>query len=228
MFEFFKPDLVYVDLNVAEDSITSEKYRVYDFGQNQFNAYSFFKDAFIKFGLNDVLITVHATTHNHNLFNLKVSYSVNWGDLTKINEIRLNMELAHDKIHFYSMEYEDFSIDDMDIAKQIVKHSATKKPEPFGISECDEGSFQVKDVKIFIEKLDDVEPVVNEVKKVIETTKHDIETNIKIHEMLISDTFQEQYKQLMEQQKQLTKAKRDLIEKTSKTVLNLVSMTEDF
>lgn len=228
MFEFLKPDLVYVDLNepLVEDSITSEKYRVRYFGQNQFNADAFFKDAFNKFDLKNVVISVYAKTSNY--FNIIVMHNINWGDLTKTNDIRLNMELSHDEIHFYSMEYEDFSIDEMDIAKQIVKHSATKNPEPFGLSKYDEGSYTVKDVNFIIKKLDDVEPAVNEIKKVIETTQHDIETNIKVHEMLINDTFQEQYKQLMEQQKQLTKAKRDLIEKTSKTVINLVSMTEDF
>lgn len=228
MFEFLKPDLVYVDLNVplVEDTITSEKYQVKYWGQTQFNADAFFTDAFKKFGFNNVLISTNATTHDY--FHLKVSYSVNWGELSKINNIRLNMELSHDEIHCYSIEYEDFSIDDMDIARQIVKHSATKKPEPFGLSKYDSGSIKVKELDIIIEKLDDVEPLVNEVKKVIETTQHDIETNIKIHEMLISDSFQNQYKQLLEQQKQLTNAKRDLIEKTSKTVINLVSMTEDF
>lgn len=228
MFEFLKPDLVYVDLNepLVEDSITSEKYRVHYFGQNQFNADAFFKDAFNKFDLKNVVISVYAKTGNY--FNIIVMHSINWGKLTKTNNIRLNMELSHDEIHFYSMEYEDFSIDEMDIAKQIVKHSATKNPEPFGLSKYDSGSYTVKDVNFIIKKLDDVEPAVNEIKKVIETTQHDIETNIKVHEMLINDTFQEQYKQLMEQQKQLTKAKRDLIEKTSKTVINLVSMTEDF
>lgn len=228
MFEFLKPDLVYVDLNepLVEDSITSEKYRVRYFGQNQFNADAFFKDAFNKFDLKNVVISVYAKTSNY--FNIIVMHNINWGDLTKTNDIRLNMELSHDEIHFYSMEYEDFSIDEMDIAKQIVKHSATKSPEPFGLSKYDSGSYKVKDVNFIIKKLDDVEQAVNEIKKVIETTQHDIETNIKVHEMLINDTFQEQYKQLMEQQKQLTKAKRDLIEKTSKTVINLVSMTEDF
>lgn len=228
MFEFLKPDLVYVDLNVPliEDSITSEKYLVNYYGDTQFNANAFFNDAFKKFGFNNALISVNATTHDY--FHLKVSYSVNWEELSRINNIRLNMELSHDEIHCYSMEYEDFSIDDMDIAKQIVKHSATKKPEPFGLSKYDSGSYKAKELNIIIEKLDDVEPLVNEVKKVIETTQHDIETNIKVHEMLINDTFQEKYKQLMEQQKQLTNAKRDLIEKTSKTVINLVSMTEDF
>lgn len=228
MFEFLKPDLVYVDLNepLVEDSITSEKYRVNFYGQNQFNADAFFNDAFNKFDLKNVSISVHATTHDY--FHITVSYSINWEKLTKTNNIRLSMELSHDEIHFYSMEYEDFSIDDMDIAKQIVKHSATKSPEPFGLSKYDSGSYTVKAVDFIIKKLDDVEPAVNEIKKVIETTQHDIETNIKVHEMLINDTFQEQYKQLMEQQKQLTKAKRDLIEKTSKTVINLVSMTEDF
>lgn len=228
MFSFPKPDLVYVDLNepLVEDSITSEKYRVFNFGQNQFNANAFFNDAFNKFDLKNVAITVHARTNNY--FNVEVTYSLNWGDITRTNDIRLNMELSNDKIHCYSMEYEDFSIDDMDIAKQIVKHSATKNPEPFGLSDCDEGSYKVRNLVIIIEKLDDVEPVVKELKEVLESTKHDIETNIKVHEMLINDTFQEQYKQLMEQQKQLTKAKRDLVEKTSKTVLNLVSMTEDF
>jgi hypothetical protein len=228
MFGFPKPDLVYVDLNepLVEDSITSEKYRVNYLGQDQLNANAFFKDAFNKFDLKNVEITVHAKMLTY--FNIEVTYSMNWGDLTRYNDIRLNMELKHDKIHFYSMEYEDFSIDDMDIAKQIVKHSTTKKPEPFGLSDCDTGSYKVKNFDIIIEKLDDVEPLVKEIKAVLELTKHDIETNIKVHEMLINDTFQEQYKQLMEQQKQLTKAKRDLIEKTSKTVINLVSMTEDF
>lgn len=228
MFGFPKPDLVYVDLNepFVEDSITSEKYRVNYYGQTQLNANAFFNDAFNKFGLNNVLITAHPTTHDY--FHIKVSYNINWGKLTKTNNIRLSMELSHDEIHCYSMEYEDFSIDDMDIAKQIVKHSATKNPEPFGLSKYDEGSYKVKNLDIIIEKLDDVEPVVKEIKTVLESTQHDIETNIKVHEMLINDTFQEQYKQLMEQQKQLTKAKRDLIEKTTKTVINLVSMTEDF
>lgn len=228
MFNFPKPDLVFVDLNepLVEDSITSEKYRVYNFGQDQFNANDFFKDAFNKFDLKNVVIVVHARTSNY--FNVEVTYSINWGDLTRNNDIRLNMELKQDKIYFYSMEYEDFSIDDMDIAKQIVKHSATKNPEPFGLSDGDSGSYKVKNFDIIIEKLDDVEPLVKEIKAVLESTKHDIETNIKVHEMLINDTFQEKYKQLMEQQKQLTNAKRDLIEKTSKTVINLVSMTEDF
>ena len=228
MFNFPKPDLVFVDLNepLVEDSITSEKYRVYNFGQDQFNANDFFKDAFNKFDLKNVVIVVHARTSNY--FNVEVTYSINLGDLTRNNDIRLNMELKQDKIYFYSMEYEDFSIDDMDIAKQIVKHSATKNPEPFGLSDGDSGSYKVKNFDIIIEKLDDVEPLVKEIKAVLESTKHDIETNIKVHEMLINDTFQEKYKQLMEQQKQLTNAKRDLIEKTSKTVINLVSMTEDF
>ncbi len=228
MFKFPKPDLVYLDLNepLVEDSITSEKYIVNYYGQSQFNANDFFKDAFNKFDLKNVVITVHARTSSY--FSMEVTYSINWGDITRDNDIRLNMDLSHDEIQCYSMEYEDFSIDDMDIAKQIVKHSATKNPEPFGLSDCDEGSYKVKNLVILIKKLDDVEPLVKELKEIIESTKHDIETNIKVHEMLINDTFQEQYKQLMEQQKQLTKAKRDLIEKTSKTVLNLVSMTEDF
>ena len=228
MLIFPKPDLVFVDLNepLVEDSIKSEKYRVFYFGQDQFNANDFFKDAFNKFDLKNVAITVHARTNSS--FHVEVTYSINWRDITRDNDIRLNMELKHDQIYCYSLEYEDFSIDDMDIAKQIVKHSATKKPEPFGLSDCDEGAYKVKNLDIIIEKLDDVEPLVKEIKAVLESTKHDIETNIKVHEMLINDTFQEQYKQLMEQQKQLTKAKRDLIEKTSKTVINLVSMTEDF
>ena len=227
-FRLPKPDLVFVDLNepLVEDTITSEKYRVSYFGQEQFNANDFFKDAFKKFDLKNVAIIVHARTSN--FFNIEVTYSLNWGDITRTNDIRVNMELKHDKVYCYSLEYEDFSIDDMDIAKQIVKHSATKDPEPFGLSDGDSGSYKVKEVAIEIEKLDDVEPLVTELKAVLESTKHDIETNIKVHEMLINDTFQEQYKQLMEQQKQLTKAKRDLIEKTSKTVINLVSMTEDF
>ena len=109
MFNFPKPDLVYVDLNepLVEDSITSEKYRVFNFGQDQFNANDFFKDAFNKFDLKNVAITVHARTNSS--FHVEITYSMNWRDLTRDYDIRLNMELKHDQIYFYSMEYEDFS-----------------------------------------------------------------------------------------------------------------------
>ena len=64
--------------------------------------------------------------------------------------------------------------------------------------------------------------------KIIAKTKKDLETNIKIYEMLKTDEFQDKFKELKQQQKLLTQAKKDLITKTSKTVMNIVSMGEDF
>ena len=46
--------------------------------------------------------------------------------------------------------------------------------------------------------------------------------------MLKTDQFQEKFKELKQQQKILTQAKKDLITKTAKTVMNIVSMGEDF
>lgn len=231
MFEFLNPQIVYFKPNDFDsDTFLSDKYKSFLCNNEGFNPTQFFDEVFLPLGY-DTLGSNFLYVNGFDMFKYEVHTSFSWNDLNMPFFIRYNLDYKlNNKIKLRSIEYQNYSLNNEENAYQVVKNSTTKNHAPFGYGSYDEGVFvyNIPQTTIEIFHLSDVEQLVEMTKEIFEKTKKDLEMNIKIYEMLKTDQFQDKFKELKQQQKQLTQAKKDLMTKTAKTVMNIVSMGEDF
>ena len=229
MFEFLKPQIVYFKpQDLDSESFLNEKYKSFMCGNVGFNPKYFFDDVFRPLGYG-TSGNRYVAVNGYDMFNYDITTEFKWEDRSIPYHIRFNLKYENEMIKLHSIEYQDYSLKNEEITYNVVKASSTKNAAPFGYGFYDQGVFTYKNnFSIEIRHLSDVEPMVEQAKIIIEKTKKDLETNVKIYEMLKTDQFQEKFKELKQQQKTLTQAKKDLITKTAKTVMNIVSMGEDF
>jgi hypothetical protein len=87
---------------------------------------------------------------------------------------------------------------------------------------------QGNQLKYDIYSLEDLEDFKQHVIGTIKTLQKQIKDNIKIHEILHTGDFKTNMTKLNEQQKELTLAKKNLVTKTAKSVMNLIKLGDDF
>ena len=230
MFEFLKPQIVYFKpQDLDSESFLNEKYKSFLCGNEGFNPTKFFDDVFRPLGYSTSGSNFVRNEIERDLIEYSVTTTFNFEDEKIPYGIRFNVNYENDKMTLHSIEYTSFALDNEETVYKVVKDSSSKNAKPFGFGAYDEGVFRYEQLNpIEITHLSDVEKMVEIANNIIAKTKKDLETNIKIYEMLKTDQFQDKFKELKQQQKLLTQAKKDLITKTSKTVMNIVSMGEDF
>ena len=111
---------------------------------------------------------------------------------------------------------------------EVVRASLRKNDKPYGFGACENYMTQGNQLKYDIYSLEDLEDFKQHVIGTINTLQKQIKDNIKIHEILHTGDFKTNMTKLNEQQKELTLAKKNLVTKTAKSVMNLIKLGDDF
>lgn len=149
-----------------------------------------------------------------------------WGDYTNYSSIEYDCNMDDDYFIIYNEMYYDFEITD-DFMPEVVRASLRKNDKPYGFG-CDSYMTQGNQLNYKIYSLEDLEDFKQHVIGTINTLQKQLKDNIKIHEILHTGDFKTNMTKLNEQQKELTLAKKNLVTKTAKSVMNLIKLGDDF
>lgn len=150
-----------------------------------------------------------------------------WGDYTNYSSIEYDCNMDDDYFIIYNELYYDFEITD-DFMPEVVKASLRKNDKPYGFGGGDNYMTQGNQLNYKIYSLEDLEDFKQHIIGTIKTLQKQLKDNIKIHEILHTGDFKTNMTKLNEQQKELTLAKKNLVTKTAKSVMNLIKLGDDF
>lgn len=159
-------------------------------------------------------------------YEIKVSCG-EWGDYTNYSTIEYDCNMLDDYFIIYNEMYYDFEITD-DFMPEVVKSSLKKNDKPYGFGDYENYMTQGNQLKYDIYSLEDLKDFKQHVIGTINTLQKQLKDNIKIHEILHTGDFKTNMTKLNEQQKELTLAKKNLVTKTAKSVMNLIKLGDDF
>lgn len=218
-----KIELVNVDLSdtVPESSVCNPKW----WEGMKFTPVPFL-DTVIKTIPGVIYTTGYRITDNIFRYEIKVSCG-EWGDYTNYSDIEYDCNMLDDYFIIYNELYYDFEITD-DFMPEVVKSSLKKNDKPYGFGDYENYMTQGNQLKYDIYSLEDLEDFKQHVIGTINTLQKQLKDNIKIHEILHTGDFKTNMTKLNEQQKELTLAKKNLVTKTAKSVMNLIKLGDDF
>lgn len=218
-----KIELVNVDLRdtVPESSVCNPKWWL----DNKFTLVPFL-DTVIKTIPGIIYTTGYRITDNIFRYEIKVSCG-EWGDYTNYSTIEYDCNMLDDYFIIYNEMYYDFEITD-DFMPEVVKSSLKKNDKPYGFGDYENYMTQGNQLKYDIYSLEDLKDFKQHVIGTINTLQKQLKDNIKIHEILHTGDFKTNMTKLNEQQKELTLAKKNLVTKTAKSVMNLIKLGDDF
>lgn len=159
-------------------------------------------------------------------YEIKVSCG-DWGDYTNYSSIEYDCNMLDDSFIIYNEMYYDFEITD-DFMPEIVKASLRKNDKPYGFGAYENYMTQGNQLNYKIYSLEDLEDFKQHIIGTINTLQKQIKDNIKIHEILHTGDFKTNMTKLNVQQRELTLAKKNLVTKTAKSVMNLIKLGDDF
>lgn len=159
-------------------------------------------------------------------YEIKVSCG-EWGDYTNYSTIEYDCNMLDDYFIIYNEMYYDFEITDY-FMPEVVKSSLKKNDKPYGFGDYENYMTQGNQLKYDIYSLEDLKDFKQHVIGTINTLQKQLKDNIKIHEILHTGDFKTNMTKLNEQQKELTLAKKNLVTKTAKSVMNLIKLGDDF
>lgn len=159
-------------------------------------------------------------------YEIKVSCG-EWGDYTNYSDIEYDCNMLDDCFIIYNEMYYDFEITD-DFMPEIVKASLRKNDKPYGFDAYESYATQGNQLNYKIYSLEDLEDFKQHIIGTINTLQKQIKDNIKIHEILHTGDFKTNMTKLNVQQRELTLAKKNLVTKTAKSVMNLIKLGDDF
>lgn len=220
---FNKIELVNVDLRdtIQESSVCHPKW---------WNGKKFmpapFLDTVIKTIPGVIDTTGYRITDSIFRYEIKVSCG-EWGDYTNYSSIEYDCNMNDDFFIIYNEMYYDFEITD-DFMPEVVKASLRKNDKPYGFGNCENYMTQGNQLNYKIYSLEDLEDFKQHIIGTIKTLQKQLKDNIKIHEILHTGDFKTNMTKLNEQQKELTQAKKNLVIKTAKSVMNLIKLGDDF
>jgi hypothetical protein len=220
---FNKIELVNVDLRdtVPESSVCHPKW----WQRNKFTPVQFI-DTVIKTIPGISSTTGYAITDTMFRYEVKVCCG-EWGDYTNYSAIEYDCNMLDDYFLIYNELYYDFEITD-DFMPEIVRASLKKNDKPYGFGMGDNYMTQGNQINFNIYSLEDLEDFKQHVIGTINTLQKQLKDNIKIYEILHTGDFKTNMTKLNEQQKELTLAKKNLVIKTAKSVMNLIKLGDDF
>lgn len=218
-----KIELVNVDLSdtVPESSVCHPKW----WYNNKFTPVRFL-DTVIKTIPGVVSTTGYTITNSMFRYEVKVCFG-EWGDYTNYSTIEYDCNMLDDYFIIYNELYYDFEITD-DFMPEIVRASLRKNDKPYGFGCGDNYGTQGNQLNFKIYSLEDLEDFKQHITGTINTLQKQLKDNIKIHEILHTGDFKTNMTKLNEQQKELTLAKKNLVSKTAKSVMNLIKLGDDF
>lgn len=218
-----KIELVNVDLRdtVPESSVCNPKWWL----DNKFTLVPFL-DTVIKTIPGIIYTTGYRITDNIFRYEIKVSCG-EWGDYTNYSTIEYDCNMLDDYFIIYNEMYYDFEITD-EFMPEVVKSSLKKNDKPYGFGDCETYMTQGNQLNYNIYSLEDLEDFKQHVIGTIKTLQKKLKDNIKIYEILHNGDFKTNMTKLNEQQKELTLAKKNLVTKTAKSVMNLIKLGDDF
>ena len=219
-----KIELVNVDLRdtVAESSVCNPKW----WEGKKFKPIPFL-DTVIKTIPGVVMTTGYAITDSMFRYEVKVKCG-EWWDYTNYSKIEYDCNMNEDYFLIYNEMYYDFEITD-DFMPEVVRASLRKNDKPYGFGDSSEVYMtQGNQLNYKIYSLEDLEDFKKHVTGTINTLQKQLKDNIKIHEILHTGDFKTNMTKLNEQQKELTLAKKNLVTKTAKSVMNLIKLGDDF
>lgn len=220
---FNKIELVNVDLRdtVPESSVCHPKW----WDGKKFTPIPFL-DTVIKTIPGVEKTTGYSITDSIFRYEIKV-WCGEWGDYTNHSSIEYDCNMNEDYFLIYNELYYDFEIDD-DFMPEIVRASLRKNDKPYGFGGGDNYMTQGNQLNFHVYSLEDLEDFKQHVIGTINTLQKQLKDNIKIHEILHTGDFKTNMTKLNEQQKELTLAKKNLVNKTAKSVMNLIKLGDDF
>lgn len=220
---FNKIELVNVDLRdtIPESSVCHPKW----WEGKKFMPVSFL-DTVIKTIPGVIDSTGYRITNSIFRYEIKVCGG-EWGDYTNYSSIEYDCNMNEDFFIIYNELYYDFEITE-DFMPEIVKASLRKNDKPYGFGNGDNYGTQGNQLKYDIYSLEDLEDFKQHVIGTINTLQKQLKDNIKIYEILHTGDFKTNMTKLNEQQKELTLAKKNLVSKTAKSVMNLIKLGDDF
>lgn len=224
-----KIELVNVDLSdtVPESSVCHPKWWV-DKRFTQVKKFTPvpFLDTVVKTIPGVVSTTGYTITDSMFRYEVKVCFG-KWEDYTNYSTIEYDCNLLDDYFIIYNEMYYDFEITD-DFMPEIVRASLRKNDKPYGFGNGDNYGTQDNQLNFKIYSLEDLEDFKQHITGTIKTLQKQLKDNIKIHEILHNGDFKTNMTKLNEQQKELTLAKKNLVSKTAKSVMNLIKLGDDF
>ena len=220
---FNKIELVNVDLRdtVDESSVCHPKWWVDN---------KFIPAPFLDTVINTIpgVIDTTAYTITDSIFRYEIKVCCGeWGDYNNYSAIEYDCNMNDDYFIIYNELYYDFEITD-DFMPEVVKAYLRKNDKPYGFGCGDNYMTQGNQLKYSIYSLEDLEDFKQHVIGTINTLQKQLKDNIKIHEILHTGDFKTNMTKLNEQQKELTLAKKNLVTKTAKSVMNLIKLGDDF
>ena len=220
---FNKIELVNVDLRdtVDESSVCHPKWWVDN---------KFIPAPFLDTVINTIpgVIDTTAYTITDSIFRYEIKVCCGeWGDYNNYSAIEYDCNMNDDYFIIYNELYYDFKITD-DFMPEVVKASLRKNYKPYGFGAYETYMTKGNQLKYSIYSLEDLEDFKQHVIGTINTLQKQIKDNIKIHEILHTGDFKTNMTKLNEQQKELTLAKKNLVTKTAKSVMNLIKLGDDF
>lgn len=218
-----KIELVNVDLRdtIPESSVCHPKWWV----GNKFTPIPFI-DTVIKTIPGVEMTTGYAITDS--IFRYEITVCCGeWGDYNNYSDIEYDCNMNDDFFIIYNEMYYDFEITD-DFMPEIVKASLRKKDKPYGFGKYENYMTKGNQLNFKIYSLEDLEDFKQHIIGTVNILQKQIKDNIKIHEILHTGDFKTNMTKLNEQQKELTLAKKNLVTKTAKSVMNLIKLGDDF
>ena len=162
------------------------------------------------------------------LFRYKINvWCGEWGEYTNYSTIEYDCNMNEDYFLIYNELYYDFEITD-DFMPEVVRASLRKNDKPYGFGGGDNYMTQGNQLNYNIYSLEDLEDFKQHVIGTVNTLQKQLKDNIKIHDILHTGDFKTNMTKLNEQQKELTLAKKNLVTKTAKSVMNLIKLGDDF
>ena len=218
-----KIELVNVDLRdtVPESSVCHPKW----WDGKKFTPIPFI-DTVIKTIPGVEMTTGYSITDSIFRYKIKV-WCGEWGDYTNYSTIEYDCNMNEDYFLIYNEMYYDFEITD-DFMPEVVRASLRKNDKPYGFCDGENYMTQGNQLNYNIYSLEDLEDFKQHVIGTINTLQKQLKDNIKIHEILHTGDFKTNMTKLNEQQKELTLAKKNLVSKTAKSVMNLIKLGDDF
>ena len=218
-----KIELVNVDLSdtVTESSVCNPKW----WDGKRFKPVPFL-DTVIKTIPGVVSTTCYAITDSIFRYEIKVRCG-DWGDYTNYSAIEYDCNMHDDCFLIYNELYYEFEITD-DFMPEIVRASIRKNDKPYGFGDGENYMTKGNQLNYNIYSLEDLEDFKQHVIGTVNTLQKQLKDNIKIHEILHTGDFKTNMTKLNEQQKELTLAKKNLVSKTAKSVMNLIKLGDDF
>lgn len=150
-----------------------------------------------------------------------------WGEITNYSSLEYDCNMLEDSFLIYNELYYDFEITD-DFMPDVVRASLRKSDKPYGFGTVDRYMTQGNQLNFPIYSLEDLEDFKQHIIGTVNKLQKQLKDNIKIYDILHAGDFKTNMTKLNEQQKELTLAKKNLVTKTAKSVMNLIKLGDDF